>query len=94
MGCLRGPGPINRIGEHTDFNDGFALPLAIDRAIWIALYPRVDPCVSVHCVDYDEFGEFLLDAPINENAGSGGAKRSRFPQHFARPAHCYCRMGL
>ena len=39
---IRGPGRVNLIGEHTDYNDGFVLPGAVDRAIWVALSPRTD----------------------------------------------------
>ena len=34
------------IGEHTDYNDGFVRPMAIDRETWIALRPRADIRVS------------------------------------------------
>jgi galactokinase len=58
---VRSPGRVNLIGEHTDYNDGFVLPLAIDRAIWIALRPRHDRRVLVHSIDFNQSGEFPLD---------------------------------
>ena len=41
-GVVRAPGRVNLIGEHTDYNDGFALPMAIDREIVVAWSPRAD----------------------------------------------------
>lgn len=58
---VRAPGRVNLIGEHTDYNDGFVFPMAIDRAAWIALRPRDDKRVIVHSVDFDQTTEFTLD---------------------------------
>ncbi len=57
----RAPGRVNLIGEHTDYNDGFVLPMAIDRAAWIALRPRPDEQVLIHSLDLDQTVEFSLD---------------------------------
>ncbi len=66
---VRAPGRVNLIGEHTDYNDGFVLPLAIDRAIWIGLRPRDDRRVVIHSVDYGEVQEFSLDDLTNGKEG-------------------------
>ena len=45
------PGRVNLIGEHTDYNEGFVLPAAIDKAIYLAIGPRPDN--SVHLIAHD-----------------------------------------
>jgi galactokinase len=57
----RAPGRVNLIGEHTDYNDGFVLPMAIDRAICIALRPRSDRRVVIRSLDMDATERFSLD---------------------------------
>jgi galactokinase len=54
---VQAPGRVNLIGEHTDYNDGFVLPMAIDRSVVIALRPR-DPYVVAHALDYDGSAQF------------------------------------
>lgn len=68
---VRAPGRVNLIGEHTDYNDGFVLPMAIDRAIWIALKPRDDGRVVIHSLDFDQTIEFALN---DLHRGSGWAE--------------------
>jgi galactokinase len=58
---VRAPGRVNLIGEHTDYNDGFVLPMAIDRSTWIALRPRSDNHVVIHASDLDASGTFDLN---------------------------------
>lgn len=58
---VRAPGRVNLIGEHTDYNDGFVMPLAIDRAVWIALRPVESRQIAIHSLDFDESDAFSLD---------------------------------
>lgn len=63
---VRAPGRVNLIGEHTDYNDGFVLPMAIDRSFWIALSPRKDSKVEIYSLDLDEKDEFDIADPIHK----------------------------
>lgn len=58
---VRAPGRVNLIGEHTDYNDGFVLPAAIDRDVTMAVRARPDRTVRVFSLDYGEGTEFTLD---------------------------------
>ncbi len=57
----RAPGRVNLIGEHTDYNDGFVLPVAIDLFTWVAAAPRDDRLVRLHAENLDADATFSLD---------------------------------
>ncbi|WP_017345875.1 galactokinase [Pantoea sp. A4] len=62
---IQAPGRVNLIGEHTDYNDGFVLPCAIDYQTVIACAKRDDRIVRVVAVDYEQQQDsFSLDAEI------------------------------
>ena len=56
------PGRVNLIGEHTDYNDGYVFPVAIDKYINIAARQRTDRRVTLHASDVNDSSEFDLDA--------------------------------
>src|SRR6266850_7577187 len=60
---FRAPGRVNLIGEHTDYNDGFVMPMALDRSTWVAAAPRSDRQLVVRSREYNETATIDLDAP-------------------------------
>ncbi len=59
----RAPGRVNLIGEHTDYNDGFVMPVAIDRDTTVAMTPRDDGLLVVRSAAYPDVVTIDLDRP-------------------------------
>jgi len=64
------PGRVNLIGEYTDINDGFVLPMTVDRGIYFALRKRADRRVRVASDRFDELIEYELDEFVAPEPGS------------------------
>jgi galactokinase len=57
---VRSPGRVNFIGEHTDYNEGFVLPAAIDMAMYVAMVKRSDDKILIFATQYSELYETNL----------------------------------
>src|SRR5215216_1696785 len=51
---VRAPGRVNLLGEHVDYNEGFVLPAAIDRAVWLAFSPEETDQTTLAALDLAE----------------------------------------
>ena len=65
----RAPGRVNLIGEHTDYNQGFVMPAAIDFSTWVAIAPRQDRKLSIRSENFAEAVEIDLDQPATQGRG-------------------------
>lgn len=66
---FRSPGRINLIGEHTDYNEGFVLPAAVDRYVQVAASKRNDDTISLFAIQFNEAFEVHIDdiKPIEDS---------------------------
>lgn len=76
--CFRAPGRVNLIGEHTDYNDGFVLPCAINYQTVVAAAARSDNTVAVVAADYNrQVSAFQLQADISPDAAAPWSNYAR-----------------
>ena len=64
---VRSPGRINLIGEHTDYNSGFVLPAAINKAIYLGIQKRNDGLIKMHSLDFQD--DFECDIETIKTSG-------------------------
>ncbi|HEY3164012.1 MAG TPA: galactokinase [Candidatus Limnocylindrales bacterium] len=83
---VRAPGRVNLIGEHTDYNDGFVLPVAIDLGISVALLPTEDDVVELTLAESGDTGRFAARDP--------GQRRGSWLDYVAGIAWALARAGI
>jgi galactokinase len=65
------PGRVNLLGEHVDYNDGWVLPAAIDRAVYLAVGPCESTLASIGAVDLNESVIFRVNETASRKDGAG-----------------------
>ena len=63
---VRAPGRVNLLGEHVDYNDGFVLPAAIDRATYIAFSPTGNDLSTLVAVDMNQQASFTPQTVLSQ----------------------------
>jgi galactokinase len=80
----RAPGRVNLIGEHTDYSDGFVMPMAINRDVLVAVRRRSDRMVRLQSVDFAGTSTFDLGSPIAHDPDYAWADYPRGVVHILR----------
>jgi galactokinase len=75
-GLAFAPGRVNLLGEHVDYNDGFVLPVALDRATWVAFSPSSSDSTDLWAADFEESASL---APDQTSAGPSAWQASAPP---------------
>ena len=83
------PGRVNLIGEHTDYNEGFVLPMAASSRTFVAVGKRSDGQVWVHSVDLDETASFSLN-----QKGSSQSETKSWVNYIRGMTETLCDEGL
>jgi galactokinase len=73
MAIARAPGRVNIIGEHTDYNDGWVLPAAIERSVYLAFGPNPLPRLAAASMNLDRFEEGALPNPKSASEGEAAS---------------------
>jgi galactokinase len=75
---VRAPGQVNLMGAHTDYNDGFVLPVALGLDCWLAFRRRSDGLVRIASCQFEEGGSFWID-DVDPRAAGGAAPAASGP---------------
>jgi galactokinase len=85
---FRAPGRVNLIGEHTDYNDGFVMPSAIDFYIWVAISQREDRKLMLHSENFTDTVEIDLDQPNPRTRGQWSDYMQGIAVTLEQAGHC------
>lgn len=90
----RAPGRVNLLGEHVDYNDGFVLPAAIDRATYIAFSPSGSDRSTIVAADFNDETTSFTSQSISSKSSSDGSLLADWAKYPAGVAWSLAKKGL